>query len=327
MFKRLKGGDISERKMASFKEIQQRFPELDLELWQKAEQLFPIRITRSWFSRMNSPQDPLGKQVLPDPEELREEGLENPVGEFERLTHPFVIQKHADRALLLVSRKCHMYCRYCFRRSLGTAGSPSWRELESAVDFIKTSGVQEVILSGGDPLFLSDKKLFSLIDSLSESIPTIRVHTRSVIFYPERVGEQFLQELAQRQNIWLILHINHQQEVSKEIVDVIHKLRRTGTPLLNQTVLLKGVNDDVEALEALCNQLVSIGIFPYYLHHTDRVKGASHFFVSLKEGMSIYQELRKRISGVALPRYIIDPEDGSGKIDVEQYVSIHHQGE
>ena len=130
--------------MVSFKEIQQRFPELDSEIWQKADQLFPIRITRSWFSRMNSSQDPVAKQVLPQEEEFKEEGVENPVGEFQLLTHPFVIQKHKDRALLLVSRKCHVYCRYCFRRNMSTEDSPSGDELEEAIQFIKNSGVQEL---------------------------------------------------------------------------------------------------------------------------------------------------------------------------------------
>jgi lysine 2,3-aminomutase len=134
------------------------------------------------------------------------------------------------------------------------------------------------------------------------------------------VDDQFLHELALRENIWLILHINHAQEVSQEVLNVIQKIRKTGTPILNQAVLLRGVNDNVAALQMLCTKLVSIGIFPYYLHHTDRVKGASHFFVSLEEGISLYQELRTKISGVALPRYVIDPEDGSGKIDVEEYL-------
>lgn len=306
--------------MVSFKEIQQRFPELDSEIWQKANQLFPIRITRSWFSRIHSLQDPLAKQVLPHLDELGDQGLENPVGELDQMKHPFVIQKHKDRALFLVSRKCHMYCRYCFRRNMGTEISPSWHELEEAIDVIKGLNVQEVILSGGDPLFLSNTKIFKIIDSLSEAVPTIRIHTRSVIFHPERVDDQFLHELALRENIWLILHINHAQEVSQEVLNVIQKIRKTGTPILNQAVLLRGVNDNVAALQMLCTKLVSIGVFPYYLHHTDRVKGASHFFVSLEEGSRLYQELRKKISGVALPRYVIDPEDGSGKIDVEEYL-------
>lgn len=306
--------------MVSFKEIRQRFPTLDSELWQKADQLFPIRITHSWFSRMNSSEDPVARQVLPSFSELTEEGSKNPVGELKQMPVPFVIQKHRDRALLLVSRKCHVYCRYCFRRNMGTETSPTKEDLDTAIQYIKKSGVQEVILSGGDPLFLPDKKLFSIIDSLSSSVPTIRIHTRSPIFYPQRVQAQFLAELQKRRNIWLIVHINHEQELSEDVLDVLAKIRDTGTPILNQTVLLKGVNDDVDALANLCTKLISIGVFPYYLHHTDRVQGASQFFVSLEDGVMLYRELRKRISGIALPRYVIDPEDGSGKIDVLEYM-------
>ncbi len=306
--------------MVAFKEIQQRFPELDLEIWQKADRLFPIRITRSWFSRMHSSEDPLAKQVLPSQLELSDVGLENPVGELGRLAHPFVIQKHKDRALLLVSRKCHMYCRYCFRRNMSTEDSPSPQQLQEAITFIKNAGVQEVILSGGDPLFLSDQKLFSIIDSLSESIPTIRIHTRSILFYPERIKKRFLEELARRRNIWLILHVNHSQELSVDVLKVIEDIRKTGTPILNQTVLLRGINDSIEALKDLCTQLISIGVFPYYLHHTDRVKGAEGFFVTLEEGQKLYLELQKQVSGIALPRYVIDPEDGSGKVDVLEYL-------
>ena len=307
--------------MVSFKEIQQRFPTLDAELWQKADQLFPIRITRSWFSRMNSSEDPVARQVLPSFSELSTEGSENPVGELMQMPVPFVIQKHKDRALLLVSRKCHVYCRYCFRRNMGTETSPTKQELDTAIQYIKESGVQEVILSGGDPLFLPDKKLFSIIDALASDIPTIRIHTRSPIFYPQRVQSNFLEELQKRKNIWLIVHINHEQELSADVLEALAKIRETGTPILNQTVLLKGVNDNLSSLENLCTKLISIGIFPYYLHHTDRVQGASQFFVSLEEGAKLYRELRRKISGISLPRYVIDPEDGSGKIDVLEYMT------
>jgi lysine 2,3-aminomutase len=310
------------KNMLSKAELYSLFTEKDISFLDQADTLFPIRITRSWFSRIHSLEDPLAKQVFPQPKELNisRETLKDPVGEISKMPVPFVVQKHSNRALLLLSRKCHIHCRYCFRRSVDDHTEPTTEQLQKAIDYILQAGVQEVMLSGGDPLFVSNAKLASVLEQLKD-IPTIRIHTRAPISFPERVQPGLLEILANYPNIWMLVHCNHVQEINAEVVEALRKIQSVGVPILNQSVLLKGVNDSVEVLAELCTKLVELRVFPYYLHHTDKVEGAEDFFVELDEGMQIYTELQRRISGVALPKYIIDPPDGSGKIDVASYIA------
>jgi lysine 2,3-aminomutase len=312
----------SKRKMVSFAEINQHFPTLDKTLWDSADKIFPIRITRSWFSRMKSIAGPLSKQMLPQLGELAlDDFLSDPVGEQGLSPVPFVIQKHQNRALLLVSRKCHAYCRFCFRRDYDEGNEPSRLEMENAIAYILEAGVEEVILSGGDPLFVKDEKLFSIIDRLTNKVPTIRIHTRAVITAPFRINESFINELKSRTNIWMIIHCNHPDELNPEVVSALQRIIASGTPILNQTVLLKGINDSPRVLAELFERLVQIQVFPYYLHHPDQAQGTSNFYVSIEEGIQIYTKLTSFVSGIALPRYVIDPPDGTGKIDVIQFQS------
>jgi len=314
--------------MVTQKECLERFPTLNTSTtktgWEHADSQFPIRITRSWANRIQSLSDPLAKQVFPQPSEMTQlrftDALENPVGEKDKIPVPFVVQKHENRALLLVSRKCHLHCRYCFRRTLDDLVEPTEAELNIAIDYLLNSGVEEVILSGGDPLFLNNDRLQQILERL-HSIPTIRIHTRAPITFPSRVNEGLIRTLSVHSNIWIIVHCNHSQELNDEVKHGLKWIRNAGIPLLNQSVLLKGVNDDASILAELSRTLVRIGIFPYYLHHTDRVQGAEDFFVSLQDGMALYQELEQRISGIALPKYVIDLPDGSGKIPVNRYIN------
>jgi len=313
--------------MVTHKECTERFSSLQTETakrgWLTADSQFPVRITRSWYHRIQSLSDPLAKQVFPQPTEmqagLQTDALQNPVGELDKQPVPFVVQKHANRALLLVSRKCHLHCRYCFRRTLDDLIEPTQQELDKAIDYILSSGVEEVILSGGDPLFLNNDRLFGILERLV-SIPTIRIHTRAPITFPSRVNVGLVEVLGQYSNLWVIVHCNHAQELNAEVVEGLQRLRVSGIPLLNQSVLLKGVNDDPDVLADLCRRLVRIGVFPYYLHHTDRVQGAEDFFVTLADGLQIYLALEQKVSGLALPKYVIDAPDGSGKVPVERYI-------
>ena len=307
-------------------EALRRFPTLDSEIWSKADLSFPVRVTRSWINRVQSISGALGLQAFPGPGELEEwpGDSPDPVGEKGRMPMEWVIQKHEDRALLLVTLRCHLYCRYCFRRVHDGARDPTPEALEAAIQHLNQRNLQEVILSGGDPLALSNRQLFSVLDRLEA--PVMRIHTRAPVTAPYRVDKDLIAGLAERirlgRSLWVILHINHARELSSDVLDVIKGLRSAGIPLLNQSVLLKGVNDNVESLETLCRNLVRIGVFPYYLHHTDAAAGNGAFRVELQEGLRLYRQLEGRVSGIALPRYVIDPPDGSGKVDVSRYLGV-----
>ncbi|MGC6509179.1 MAG: KamA family radical SAM protein [Myxococcota bacterium] len=303
------------------------FPSLTEELWDKADQIFPVRITRSWFNRILHENGPLYKQSFPDLNELisHPDDLENPVGELSKMPNPWVVQKHADRILLLTTKRCHFYCRYCFRRTHDGPLDPSDSELEAALDFILSSDAQEVILSGGDPLACQPKRLKYILSKLREK-PIIRIHTRAPITEPSAVNSQLIQTLKAHAPIWLVVHCNHPEELNEEVSRSLAALADSGIPLLNQSVLLKGVNDDPVILEQLSTALLNHRVFPYYLHHTDAVTGNSSFRVELERGVQIYNRLRTRVSGIACPRYVIDPPDGSGKIDVLTYVQRRYNG-
>jgi lysine 2,3-aminomutase len=303
------------------KEAALRFPALERAVWDAAHAVFPVRVTRSWADRIEHAGDPLARQALPDARELevRDDDVEDPVGDRLKRPVPWVVQKHADRALLLVTRRCHLHCRYCFRRDQTGPDDPTPAELDRAIEWILSQGLEEVILSGGDPLTLPDDRLAVILDRLAP-VPVRRIHTRAPITAPERVTDRLVHLLAERRPLWIVLHSNHANEIDDAVAAGIRRLRDAGLPLLNQSVLLRGVNDDPDVLAALCRKLVRLGVVPYYLHHPDAVRGAGHFRVPIEEGLRIHGALAERVSGVALPRYVIDPPDGSGKIDVRSVV-------
>lgn len=288
-------------------------------IWEAADAGFPVRVTRSFWARMDAadPRDPLALQVLPHPAEVAPdpEGLDDPVGDRATSPLPWVVRKHHDRVLLLLTKRCHLYCRYCFRRTHdpGEGQDPTPEEWEAALRYAETSGAEEAILSGGDPLAVNPRRLLATIDRLREAIPVIRVHTRAPITYPDAVTDRLVADLAARAPLWVVVHCNHPAELSPEVDTALARFVAAGIPVLNQAVLLRGVNDDPDVLAALCRGLVRRRVFPYYLHHPDRVRGNAHLRVSLDEGRAIVAALRERVSGVALPTYVIDDPDGSGK--------------
>ncbi len=292
-------------------------------LLRAADAVFPVRLTRSWLARMTRPDDPLGLQAVPRPRELQAAigDVPDPVGESRRRPVPWVVQKHPDRVLLLVTRRCHLYCRYCFRRDQHDSSEPGTAGLEQAIEYARASGAREAILSGGDPLTLSNKRLFGIIDALRPDVPIIRVHTRAPITAPHRVTEALAAGLRSRGPVWVLVHANHPDELSADVRQALGRLVDAGLPVLNQAVLLRGVNDDVAVLEELSDALLGLRVFPYYLHHTDAVPGNADFRVDVARGLALHAELARRVSGVGLPRYVIDPPDGSGKIDVATWAA------
>ena len=306
-----------------------RWPSLDARVWAEADARFPVRITRSWASRLDHPDDPLGRQALPRPAELRPDAgdVPDPVGEGSRSPLPWVVQKHPDRVLLLTTRRCHLYCRYCFRRGdHGGAEDPTPEELEAALQYVRAAGARELILSGGDPLALSDRKLFYILDAVRDAVAVVRVHTRAPITAPHRVTPALVEGLRARAPLWVLVHANHPAELSAEVREGLARLVDSGLPVLNQAVLLRGVNDDVDTLAALCEHLVACRVFPYYLHHTDAAPGNAELRVPLSRGLELHAALRRRVSGIALPQYVIDPPDGSGKVSVEAWVREQGSG-
>lgn len=302
-------------------EALKRFPSIRARLWAQADAIFPVRLPREWIERVQRPDGPLGLQALPGEAELGERpgDLTDPVGEEARSPLPWIVRKHPDRVLLLVTRRCHMYCRYCFRRNHTGPEDPDAAALATSIDYIRSSGARELILSGGDPLAVTDRRLAAIIDAVRDVIPVIRIHTRAPITAPQRITPALVSLLRQRAPTWVIVHCNHPRELSETVLTALRRLVDAGIPVLNQAVLLRGVNDDAATLAALCEALVAARVFPYYLHHTDAAAGNHAFRVSIEEGLEIYADLRGRVSGVALPQYVIDPPDGSGKIPVSEW--------
>ncbi len=305
-------------------EALRRLQRLSASLWEAADRAFPVRIPRSWFDAIDpdEPSDPLALQALPDARELDGDpgDLPDPVGDAARSPAPWVVCKHRDRVLLLLTKRCHLYCRYCFRRNHrpGEAQDPDPEEWERALSWCERSGARELILSGGDPLAVRDGRLLEVIDRLRPRIPVVRIHTRAPITAPERVTPALVAALAARQPVWLVVHANHPRELTAAARAALGRLVDAGVPVLNQSVLLRGVNDDVDTLAALSEALVSLRVFPYYLHHPDRASGNAHFRLGLEEGLALHRALARRVSGIALPGYVIDLPDGSGKIPVER---------
>lgn len=250
-------------------------------------------------------EDPILKQFVPLQEEEKEEaGFDkNPVGDIEAKITPRLLKKYPGRALLIPSSACAMHCRYCFRRHFDYEKSDLREEI---AQIAKDKSIKEVILSGGDPLSLSDEKLKEVLDQLQlPHIKRIRFHSRFPVGIPERIDSSFLSLLeSTSKQIWFVIHINHPNEFDPVLFERLKEISRLGIPILNQAVLLKGVNDSIETLQTLFEGLADFGVLPYYLHQLDRVQGAAHFEVPLAEGHFLIRELAKRLSGYALPRFV-----------------------
>jgi L-lysine 2,3-aminomutase len=274
---------------------------------------FRLRVPRPYIARMRpgDPADPLLRQILPVEHELQDaaEYVSDPLGEHAALRAPGLLHKYEGRALIITTSACAVHCRYCFRRefpySEQTSDAPRWSA--AITELARDKSIEEVILSGGDPLSLSDARLRSLTDALCEipHIRRLRVHTRQPVVLPSRVDEGLVAWLRSlRLPIVFVLHANHPNEIDSSVRIACETLRANGVTLLNQSVLLRGVNDDVEVLASLSRRLFDIGILPYYLHVLDRVRGAAHFAVPDLEARALVGELASRLSGYLVPRLV-----------------------
>ncbi len=285
---------------------------------------FKVRVPASHLSLIDwqNPEDPIGRQALPSARELEflDGELEDPIGDALHSPVPRVTHRYPDRALLYPTYVCSMYCRHCFRKESvnDEEAGYSLAALRPALDyFARAPALREIILTGGDPLTLADDQLRELRRHL-EDIPhlrMIRIHTRVPVTLPTRVTPELVDALRGRLMTCVVTQFNHPREITAEAREACRLLRTAGFMLLNQTVLLAGVNDSVEIMKELCQELVyALGAKPYYLHHCDLTRGISHFRTSIDRGLEIMRALRGHLSGVCVPTYVLDLPGGDGKI-------------
>jgi lysine 2,3-aminomutase len=286
---------------------------------------FPISITPHYLSLIDraDPECPIRRQVVPRAEELTTHpgDLVDPLGEEEHQVAPELIRRYPDRVLLLATDRCSVYCRFCTRSRLVGAGggARSLNTLEPAFRYLEEHPeVSDVIVSGGDPLVMSTSRLVALVARLRSipSIETIRLATRVPVTLPQRVTDELVSALRPFHPLWLMTHFNHPRELTPVSREACRRLVDGGFPVMNQTVLLRGVNDDAETLGSLFKALVRERVRPYYLLQMDPVRGSSHLRTPLARGEAILRELQGRISGIALPKFIVDTPGGFGKVPV-----------
>jgi lysine 2,3-aminomutase len=278
-----------------------------------------------------NPADPIARQFIPDVRELetRPEELADPIGDTVHSPVPGIVHRYPDRVLLKATHACPVYCRFCFRREMvGPGGEQalSGARLDAAIDYIRAhDAIREVIVTGGDPLVLSPRRIAGIARRLAEipHLDVIRWHSRVPVVAPERVTPALVAALqAPGKAVWVAVHTNHARELTDAARAAIARLLAGGFPLVSQTVLLKGVNDDAETLAELFRALVALRVKPYYLHHADLAPGTAHFRTTIAEGETIMRALRGRVSGLALPTYVLDVPGGFGKVPVgPDYVS------
>lgn len=302
---------------------------LDTQLLPEAETAargFPLRVPRAFIARMRhgDPADPLLRQVLPLGLELREVPgfVADPLHEADSNPCPGLVHKYASRVLLIAARACAVHCRYCFRRHFPYGdNAPSREEWRQALDYIAAHPeVNEVILSGGDPLAASDRYLHWLVEALADipHLTRLRLHSRLPVVIPDRLDDACLDWMtATRLKPVLVLHANHARELNDEVAAACARARNRGLWLLNQAVLLRGVNDSADALAALSERLFTIDVQPYYLHLLDHVAGAAHFLVDDDEAHRLMRALAARLPGFLLPRLVREIAGEPGKTPVD----------
>lgn len=282
----------------------------------------PTGITPHYLSLMDpqNPQDPLRRQLIPHRDEWIPTSwdLRDPLGEEEREVVPFLVHRYPDRVLLLATDRCASYCRFCTRkRMVGQGPTPTLDHLLPALEYIQSHPeIHEVIVSGGDALMLSDDRLLSLITQIREikHIDVIRLATRMLAFAPQRITKELLGKLQEHHPIYILSHFNHPHEISEQSKKAITMLINHGFPILNQTVLLRGINDHSDILAKLFRSLNVLRVRPYYLHQCDLAPGTNHFRVPLEQAISILASLRGHISGLCMPTFVIDIPGGLGKV-------------
>ncbi len=273
----------------------------------------------------SDPHDPIARQFIPDAAELvtMPEERADPIGDDAHSPVAGIVHRYPDRLLLKLVHVCPVYCRYCFRREMvgpNGRGTLTAKEIAKALDYIREhTEVWEVILTGGEPLLLSTRRLRGVMKALAEipHVKIVRVHSRTPVVAPERITGELVRALkASGKATYVVAHINHAREMSDAARAACARIVDAGIPMLSQSVLLRGVNDNAQALEDLLRTLVECRIKPYYLHHGDLAPGTSHLRTGIDEGQQLMRGLRGKLSGIAQPTYVLDIPGGAGKVPI-----------
>ncbi|KAB0669688.1 KamA family radical SAM protein [Oryzomonas sagensis] len=283
---------------------------------------YPFLVSSSYAGLIREPGDAVWRQCIPDVRELEDDGqLPDPLAEVSLSPVPGLIHRYPDRVVLLVSNRCPVYCRFCMRkRHVGCGDQPPGTErLEQALAYIgATPAIRDVTLTGGDPLMLDDASLHDILTRLRAiaHVGIIRIGTRMPVTLPERVTPELCAMLKRFHPLYVNTHFNHPAEITAASTAACGLLADAGIQMGNQTVLLRGVNDDIATMRALMTGLLGIRVRPYYLHQMDLVKGTAHFRTPLASGLEIIRALRGHISGLGVPHYVIDLPGGKGKVPI-----------
>ena len=290
-----------------------------------ASRKLALAITPYFFNLIDrsSPDCPIRRQVVPRIEEtvVSEEEMLDSLGEDEHSPIPGLVHRYPDRVLFLVTDRCASYCRYCTRsRLVSNAQDYNFHpEFERGLRYIEAhTEIRDVLLSGGDPLLLSDKKIEHLLSRLRaiRHVEFIRIGSRIPVFLPQRITPELCSVFKKYGPIWMSIHVNHPKECTAELRSACEQLSFAGVPLGNQSVLLRGINDDAEVMKALVHRLLRMRVRPYYLYQMDLITGGSHFRVDVRKGLEIIQALRGHTTGYAVPQYVIDAPGGGGKVPI-----------
>ncbi|MGH7109882.1 MAG: lysine-2,3-aminomutase-like protein [Stellaceae bacterium] len=296
---------------------------------------FAVAITGEMTALIDpcDPADPIAAQFVPQAAELETapEERADPIGDERWSPVPGIVHRHPDRVLLKPLLLCPVYCRFCFRRETvgGRDGVLGPAALARAFAYIRERPeIWEVILTGGDPFLLSPRRLGNIVRTLEEisHVAVIRFHTRVPIVAPERVGPALLAALETEKAVYVVIHANHPRELTEGARAAARRLVRAGIPLLSQTVLLRGVNDEAATLEALFRALVAMRVKPYYLHHADLARGTAHFRTGIAAGQRLVRDLRGRVSGLCQPTYVLDIPGGYGKVPLAPGAASRGEG-
>jgi len=295
-----------------------------------------LSITPHFFNLIDpkDPNCPVRRQVIPRIEEsyVAPGESEDPVGEEGTMPVPGIVHRYPDRVLFLVTDRCASYCRYCTRsRLVSNAQAYDFHpELEAGLKYIEEhTEIRDVLLSGGDPLLLSDAKLDALLGRLRaiKHVEFIRIGSRIPVFLPQRITPELAEVFRKHGPIWLSIHTNHPKECTRELAAACERLSFAGVPLGNQSVLLAGINDDVEVMKSLVHRLLMMRVRPYYLYACDLIEGSTHFRAPIQKGIDIIRALRGHTTGYAVPQLIIDTPGGGGKVPINpEYVQAIHDG-
>lgn len=302
----------------------------DLDSLAQVAAVYPLRINRYYLNLIERPGDPLWKQAVPDMRELTDKVCPaDPLDEQRLSPVPLIVHKYPDRVLFLVSNQCAMYCRFCTRKRLvGTPAMQITDELiERGIGYIRRHPeIREVLVSGGDPLLLGDERIDAILAALRAipSVEVIRIGSRVPCTLPMRITDRLVKRLKKHHPLYINTHFNHPAEITPEAADACRRLADAGIPLGSQTVLLRGVNDDLDTIRTLMRTLLRIRVKPYYLFQADLTRGTDHFRTPVRTGLEIMRGLYGHLSGLAVPTFALDAPGGKGKIPLTPEYVLEH---